>query len=58
MFESLLVRQGVMTKKEIDEVIKQADKEIHRAYIYAKESPYPEAEELFDDVWSYSHALD
>lgn len=51
MFESFLLRQGIMTEKERDKIIKQIDQKIQEAYFYAKESPYPQAKELFDDVW-------
>jgi len=51
MFETFLIRQGIMTEKERNEIIKQIDKKIQEAYLYAKESPYPQARELFDDVW-------
>lgn len=51
MFEAFLLRQGVMREKERNEIIKQIDQKIQDAYEYGKESPYPQEEELFDDVW-------
>ena len=49
--ERLLKRQGIMTQNQIDKLIKQIDRKIQDAYDYAGESRYPEAKELFDDVW-------
>ena len=40
-----------MSKKEIDKVRANVDKDIDEAIVFANESPYPEPEELLQNVY-------
>ena len=40
-----------MTEKQIDAVYAKAKKEVEAAVKFAEESPYPDPEEMFHDVY-------
>lgn len=50
-FEKKVIGQSLMTKKELDEIDRKARAEIEKAVEYAKNSPYPDAGELFEDLY-------
>ncbi len=50
-FEKRLTQLGVMSKKDIDKVRANVDKDIDEAVVFANESPYPEPEELLQNVY-------
>ena len=50
-FRKELVSRGVMTKAEADKIHKEAVEEINQAVKFAEESPYPEAEEIYTDIY-------
>jgi acetoin:2,6-dichlorophenolindophenol oxidoreductase subunit alpha len=45
-----LYRENILTESENQKISRKIDKEIQDAFIYAKNSPYPEESELFEDV--------
>ncbi|MCI0439206.1 MAG: thiamine pyrophosphate-dependent dehydrogenase E1 component subunit alpha [Chloroflexi bacterium] len=47
-----LVEQGVATQKEIDQVRDEVSKAIEEALEFARQSPYPAAEDLFVDMYA------
>jgi pyruvate dehydrogenase E1 component alpha subunit len=49
-FAKELVSAKVATKKKLDEMYQKASNEIDAAVEFAKESPFPEIQELFEDV--------
>lgn len=51
MLERHLKQNGMMTKEEKEEIVRQIDTEIQDACDYGKESVYPDPEALFTDVW-------
>ncbi len=50
-FRKELVSRGVMTEAEVDKIHKEAVEEINQAVKFAEESPYPEAEEIYTDIY-------
>jgi pyruvate dehydrogenase E1 component alpha subunit len=40
-----------MSESELQEIERRAKEEIEAAEKFAKESPYPDADELFEDVY-------
>ncbi len=50
--EKRLVGMGLMTGKEIDRIHEEANREMEKAFNFAKESPFPNAEEVFTDVYA------
>ncbi len=50
-FRKELVSRGVMTEAEADKIHKEAVEEINQAVKFAEESPYPEAEEIYTDIY-------
>ena len=47
-----LVEQGIATQEEIDQVDADATAAIAEALEFARESPYPEAEDLLVDMYA------
>lgn len=56
-FESQLLRMKVMTRKKIDNVYSKVNKEIKEGIQFAEESPYPEPQDLLDDVYHVRGAV-
>ena len=50
-FRKELVSRGVMTEAEADKIHKEAVEEINQAVKFAEESPYPEAAEIYTDIY-------
>lgn len=50
-FEKLLRENNVMNEEEMKNVRNKVNNEIEEAIKFAKESPYPELEELFEDLY-------
>ncbi len=46
-----LVTEGVLTEEEADAIDKEAKAEAKASVEFAEESPYPQLEEIFDDVY-------
>ena len=51
-FENLLLEKEIINKEEITEIEDKVEKEIARAEEYARKSPEPEKEELFEDLFA------
>ncbi len=47
-----LISQNIASKKECDEIEKEEEKNIETALDFARKSPYPKPEELYEDMWS------
>jgi TPP-dependent pyruvate/acetoin dehydrogenase alpha subunit len=50
-FEKKAVKESLMTKKEMEDVRKKVERMIDESVEYARNSPYPEPSELFDDLY-------
>ena len=50
-FRKELVSRGIMTEAEAAKIHKEAVEEINQAVKFAEESPYPEAEEIYTDIY-------
>ena len=55
-FERRLIQLGVMSQKKIDAVRTKIDKEIVEAIKFAEDSPYPDPEDLLDNVYCVKEA--
>ena len=53
-----LLAQGVATQTEIDQIEAEIMREIEAAVSFARESPYPEPSELFEDMFANPIPLD
>ena len=49
---ALLLSQGVATQAEIDQMDAQVMREIEDAVEFARQSPYPDPSELFEDMFA------
>jgi pyruvate dehydrogenase E1 component alpha subunit len=49
---ALLLSQGVATQAEIDQMDTQVMREIEEAVEFARQSPYPDPSELFEDMFA------
>ena len=49
--EELLIKEGVLSKSEKEKILQNIEKEIGESVNFAKEGPYPEKKEIFDDVF-------
>ncbi|MBA1335026.1 MAG: Acetoin dehydrogenase E1 component alpha-subunit [Firmicutes bacterium] len=50
-FEKRVMDENLMSRNELDQIKEQVKKSIEEAVEYAKNSPYPDPEELFDDLY-------
>jgi pyruvate dehydrogenase E1 component alpha subunit len=50
-FEALLVKQGVMTQKKLDNVYARVDADIQEGIAFAESSPFPTEDDLLEDVY-------
>lgn len=50
-FEKKTVKESLMTKKEMEDIRKKVERMIDESVEYARNSPYPEPSELFDDLY-------
>ncbi len=51
-FAKKLVDDGVLTKKELNKLQADIDKELEEAITFAEESPLPQPADMFDDVYA------
>ena len=51
-WNELSLRKGILTQEECDAISKAKEAEVEEAVEFARNSPYPEPEELFDDMWA------
>ena len=52
LFRVLLVDEGIATEDEIDKLQSEIHDAVEEALEFARESPYPEPEELFEDMYA------
>ena len=52
VLERTLTSQSILTQEECDAISKAKEAEVEEAVEFARNSPYPEPEELFDDMWA------
>ncbi len=52
VLERTLVSQGILSRDECDAISKAKEAEVEDAVEFARESPYPEPEALFEDMWA------
>lgn len=50
-FEENVLKNGYMTENELKEIRKKVNDEVLKAVKFAQESPYPDPEELYDDLY-------
>ena len=50
--KELLLEQGIATQEEIDQMENEIKEQIQDAITFARESPYPEPSELFEDMFA------
>ncbi|MCF0145999.1 MAG: pyruvate dehydrogenase, partial [Eubacterium sp.] len=51
-FREYLITEGIFTEEEVDKMVKQAEKDIEDAVAFAKASPEPKVEDVYDDVFA------
>ncbi len=56
--KEVLLSQGIATQAEIDEIEQQTMDQIDAAVEFARQSPYPEASALFEDMYANPIALE
>ena len=52
LFRVLLVDEGIATEAEIDKLQSEIHDAVEEALEFARESPYPEPDELFEDMYA------
>ncbi len=50
--EERLISQGIATREECDAVNAETQEEVERAVEFARNSPFPEESDLFEDMWA------
>ncbi len=50
-YEAFLLKNGILTKEDIEEINERVDKMIEEAVRFARESPYPEPEDALRDLF-------
>lgn len=50
-FEKRVLQESLLTKKDMEEIKKEVEKQIEDSLQFARKSPYPEPEELFTDLY-------
>ena len=53
-----LLEQGVATQEEIDQMENEVKQQIEDAVTFARESPYPDPSDLFEDMFADKIALE
>jgi pyruvate dehydrogenase E1 component alpha subunit len=56
--KEVLLSQGIAIQAEIDEIEQQTMDQIDAAVEFARQSPYPEASALFEDMYANPIALE
>ena len=54
ILEATLTSQGIATREECDAINAETVAEVEKATDFARNSPFPEPEALFDDMWANS----
>lgn len=49
--EKIALKENLMTKKEMDDIKEEVDKLIEESVEFARQSPYPDPSELYDDLY-------
>ena len=52
IFQEQLTKMNLLTKKQVEEIDKEALEEVAKAVQFAKESPFPKPEETLDNVYA------
>ena len=52
ILEKTLITQGIATREECDAINAETVKEVEEATDFARNSPFPEPGDLFDDMWA------
>jgi TPP-dependent pyruvate/acetoin dehydrogenase alpha subunit len=52
LHKRLLIEQSIATQAEIDQMEREIEEQIEEAVTFARESPYPEPSELFEDMYA------
>ena len=47
-----LIEHKIASREECDSVALETQKEVDEAVEFARNSPFPEPEDLFDDMWA------
>ena len=47
-----LIAQGIATAEECEEISAQIKQEVEEAVEFARNSPFPEPEALYEDMWA------
>ena len=50
-FEATLVKEKVLNKKKMMEIWKEVEKKIEEAVVFANQSPFPDPNDIFEDVY-------
>jgi pyruvate dehydrogenase E1 component alpha subunit len=50
--EDRLIAQGIASREECDAVNAETQEEVERAVDFARNSPFPEESDLFEDMWA------
>jgi pyruvate dehydrogenase E1 component alpha subunit len=52
ILEQNIISQGVATREECDDINAQTVEEVEKATEFARNSPFPEPSDLFEDMWA------
>ena len=52
ILENAIISQGIATREECDAINAETQEEVEKATEFARNSPFPEESELFDDMWA------
>jgi len=52
ILENTLISQGIATREECDAINAETVDEVEKATDFARNSPFPEPEDLFEDMWA------
>jgi pyruvate dehydrogenase E1 component alpha subunit len=52
ILEKTLISQGIATREECDAINAETVEEVEKATEFARNSPFPEPEDLFEDMWA------
>ena len=52
ILEHNIISQGVATREECDDINAQTVEEVEKATEFARNSPFPEPSDLFEDMWA------
>ena len=51
MLEGLLIKEGILSESEINQISEKIGQEVEETIKFAKESPYPEKDQLLKDIF-------